>query len=229
VNSSSATLVSLVATTLPRVDAARFRTIVLGGSRPPADRPSNCVTTYGMTETGSGIVYDGVPLDGVDVRLDADGQILVRGPMLLRCYRDGMSPIDADGWLPTGDLGHWLDDGRLHVEGRRGDLIISGGENVWPEAVEAALADHPAVAEVMVRGVDDPEWGQVVEAVVVPIGEPPTLDALRAHVKDRHPAYMAPRRLTLVTSLPRTALGKPRRGATADQAPAATPAPPSIT
>ena len=65
--------------------------------------------------------------------------------MLLRCYRDGTVPIDADGWFPTGDLGRWLDDGRLHVEGRRGDLIITGGENVWPEAVEAALIDHPDV------------------------------------------------------------------------------------
>jgi acyl-CoA synthetase (AMP-forming)/AMP-acid ligase II len=99
----------------------------------------------------------------------------------------------------------------LHVEGRRGDLIITGGENVWPEAVEAALADHPAVAEVMVRGVDDVEWGQVVEAVIVPVGDPPTLDELRAHVKQRHPAFMAPRRLTIVGSLPRTTLGKLRR------------------
>ncbi len=186
--------------------------IVLGGSRPPADRPANTVTTYGMTETGSGVVYDGVPLDGVEVRID-DGEIHLRGPMLMRGYRDGTSPIDADGWLATGDLGHWLDDGRLHVDGRRGDLIISGGENVWPEAVEAALADHPAVAEVMVRGVDDPEWGQVAEAVVVAAGPPPTLDALRDHVKRSHPAFMAPKRLVVVDALPRTALGKPRRNA----------------
>ena len=135
-----ATLVSLVATALRRIDPSIFRTIVLGGSRPPADRPPNTVTTYGMTETGSGVVYDGVPLDGVEVRLDDDAEVWLRGPMLMRCYRDGSSPFDADGWLPTGDLGRWLDDGRLHVDGRRGDLIITGGENVWPEAVEAILA-----------------------------------------------------------------------------------------
>jgi o-succinylbenzoate---CoA ligase len=82
-------------------------------------------------------------LEGVDVRLDAGGQILLRGPMLLRCYRDGTVPVDPDGWLPTGDLGRWLPDGRLHVDGRRGDLIITGGENVWPEAVEAALSRSP--------------------------------------------------------------------------------------
>jgi o-succinylbenzoate---CoA ligase len=211
VERSGASLVSLVATTLSRIDATRFRVIVLGGSRPPSDRPANCVTTYGMTETGSGVVYDGVPLDGVEVEIDGGGEIRLRGPMLLRSYRDGPSPFDTDGWFPTGDIGSWLPDGRLHVQGRRGDLIITGGENVWPEAVEAALIDHPGVAEVLVRGVDDPEWGQAVEAVVVPTADPPTLDDLRAHVKARHPAFMAPKRLRFVASIPRTALGKPRR------------------
>jgi o-succinylbenzoate---CoA ligase len=206
-----ATLVSLVATALTRIDPALFRVIVLGGSRPPTDRPANCVTTYGMTETGSGVVYDGVPLGGVEVDIAADGEIRVRAPMLLRCYRDGSSPLDADGWFATGDLGEWLPGGRLHVAGRRGDLIITGGENVWPEAVEAALADHPGVAEVLVRGVDDPEWGQLVEAVIVPAGDPPTLDSIRDHVKQHHPAFMAPKRLTLVGSLPRTSIGKLRR------------------
>jgi O-succinylbenzoic acid--CoA ligase len=245
IDACDATLVSLVATALPRVDTTRFRLIVLGGSRPPVDRPANTVATYGMTETGSGVVYDGVPLDGVEVRIDGDGQILLRGSMLLRCYRDGTVPFDAGGWFPTGDVGRWLPDGRLHVDGRRGDLIITGGENVWPEAVEAALADHPAVADVLVRGVDDPEWGQIVEAVIVPVGDPPTLDSLRDHVKGRHPAYLAPRRLTVVTSLPRTTLGKLRRSpSTHDDPPerrterpperppgqpAATPAPPSMT
>jgi O-succinylbenzoic acid--CoA ligase len=218
---AGATLVSLVPTALARVDATRFRTIVLGGSRPPADRPPNAVTTYGMTETGSGVVYDGRPLDGVEVRLagaegigrDGESEILLRGPMLLRAYRDGSSPLDDDGWLPTGDVGRWLDDGRLDVVGRGGELIITGGENVWPEAVERALADHPAVAEVMVRGRPDAEWGQIVEAVVVPATAPPTLADLRAHVKEHHPAFMAPKALTLVDQLPRTTLGKLRRGA----------------
>jgi O-succinylbenzoic acid--CoA ligase len=211
VGRSDATLVSLVATTLTRVDATRFRVIVLGGSRPPEDRPANSVTTYGMTETGSGVVYDGVPLAGVEVRIEPDGQILLRGPMLLRGYRDGSVPLDADGWFPTGDLGRWLPDDRLHVDGRRGDLIITGGENVWPEAVETALADHPDVAEVMVRGVDDPEWGQLVEAVIVPVATAPTLESIRAHVKQRHPAFMAPRRIEIVSSRPRTSIGKLRR------------------
>ena len=211
IEDAGATLVSLVATALARIDPSRFRTIVLGGSRPPDDRPANCVTTYGMTETGSGVVYDGVPLDDVEVDITPDGEIRLRAPMLLRCYRDGSSPLDADGWFATGDLGVWLPDGQLHVAGRRGDLIITGGENVWPEAVEAALADHSGVADVMVRGVDDPEWGQVVEALIVAVGDPPTLDSIRAHVKAHHPAFMAPRRLAVVESLPRTSLGKLRR------------------
>ena len=222
VMSSGATLVSLVPTALRRIDPTRFRAILLGGSRPPADRPSNSITTYGMTETGSGVVYDGVPLDGVEVRITRtasdDGDIEIRGPMLLRCYRDGRDPKSPDGWLPTGDVGRWLPDGRLHVVGRRGDMIITGGENVWPEAVEAALADHPLVRDVMVRGIDDPEWGQIVDAVVVPVGPaPPTLESLRDHVKEHHPAFMAPRRVTLATGLPRTNLGKLRRGPLDDE------------
>ncbi len=112
-----ATLVSLVATALRRIDPSVFRTVVLGGSRPPdGDLGANVVTTYGMTETGSGVVYDGVPLDGVEVRI-VDGEICVRGPMLLRCYRDGPDPKTAEGWLATGDAGTVDDDGRRRLPG----------------------------------------------------------------------------------------------------------------
>ena len=165
-----------------------------------------------MTETGSGVVYDGRPLDGVDVRIDDGGQVHLRGPMLLRAYRDGADALDADGWLATGDIGRWLDDGRLHVAGRAGDLIITGGENVWPEPVEAALRDRPGVLDVAVTGTPDDEWGHVVTAVVVPTADgPPALDALRAAVKEGLPAFCAPRRLVVVDAIPRTALGKVRR------------------
>ncbi len=198
--------VSLVPTALRRIDASRFATILLGGARPPDDRPANAVTTYGLTETGSGIVYDRVPLDGVDVRI-VDGEVYVRGPMLLRGYRDGTDPT-VGGWLPTGDLGYVDPDGRLTVEGRRGELIITGGENVWPEPVEAALRSHPDVADVAVTGTDDAEWGQVVTAHVVPRDRPPTLDELRRHARSELPGFALPRRLVLVTEIPRTALGK---------------------
>ena len=149
-----------------------------------------------MTETGSGVVYDGVPLDGVDVRIADDGEIHVGGAMLLRAYRRADADVDplTSGWLATGDLGGWLPDGRLRVDGRRSDLIISGGENVWPEPVERAIRRDPRVADVAVAGTPDPEWGQVVTAYVVPAGDQvPTLDELRRAVGEVLPAYCAPR------------------------------------
>ncbi len=212
IRASKATLISLVPAALDRVNIGQFRRIVLGGSRPPPDRPANSVATYGLTETGSGIVYDGYPLDGVELRI-IEGRIEVRGPMLLRAYRSGHDPKSADGWLPTGDLGALADDGRLTVFGRAGDLIITGGENVWPETVEAVLLRHPAVADVAVAGVLDPTWGHTVTAIVVPHhpASPPTLDELRDWVKIELPAFCAPHAMSLVTAIPRTALGKIRR------------------
>jgi O-succinylbenzoic acid--CoA ligase len=207
---SGATHVSLVATALQRIDPTVFEVIVLGGSRPPADRPPNAVATYGMTETGSGVVYDRRPLDGVEIRIARSGEIELRCPMLLRCYRDGTDPRTPDGWYPTGDLGEIDADGLLTVHGRADDLIITGGENVWPEPIEALLRGVSGVADVAVAGAPDDEWGQVVVAHVV--GEV-TLDDLRAAVKQRLPAYCAPRKLVRHESLPRTSLGKIRRGA----------------
>jgi O-succinylbenzoic acid--CoA ligase len=172
------------------------------------------LATYGLTETGGGIAYEGRPLDGVEVRTAADGELEVRGPMLLRAYRDGRDPKSGEGWLPTGDLGA-VRAGMIEVHGRRGDLIITGGENVWPAAVERVLLDHPAVSEVAVMGRPDPEWGQRVVAVVVPTDPvaPPDLAALRAHAKDHLHPHAAPTVLELVDALPRTALGKVRRSA----------------
>jgi O-succinylbenzoic acid--CoA ligase len=207
----AATLVSMVATQVRRTDVARFRWVVVGGAAPPADLPPNTVTTYGMTETGSGVVYDGVPLDGVEVR-ERDGTLELRGPMLLRAYRDGTDPKDADGWLPTGDAGA-VTDGQVIVHGRIGDVIVSGGEKVWPEPVEAVLRDVAGVADVAVAGVADAEWGQRVVAFVVAGDVTPTLDALRDAVKASLPAYAAPKQLVLLDVLPRTALGKVQRAA----------------
>lgn len=215
------TLVSLVPTLLARIDPSWFRAILLGGSAMPSNLPSNAVTTYGMTETGGGVAYDGVPLDGVEVRVvgspdsgPESGEIQVRGAMLLRGYRDGTDPKDTAGWLSTGDAGTWDSTaGRLHVTGRIGDLIITGGENVWPASVEQTLEMHPAVREVVVFGREDPEWGQRVVARVVPDDPtaPPSLDELRAFVRETLPVWAAPRELELADTLPRTALGKPKR------------------
>lgn len=210
------TLTTLVPTAYRRLaatgDPGAFRRIVVGGAPVPDGLPPNCVTSYGLTESGGGVVYDGRPFPGMEVRIDEGGQILLRGPALLRCYRDGTDPKDAQGWLPTGDAGVLDPDGRLHVRGRMGDLIITGGENVWPAAVERVLRTHPAVAEVAVAGRPDPEWGQRVVAWVVPAdpGSPPALGDLRAHVKDHLPSYCAPRELVVVPDLPRTPSGKVR-------------------
>lgn len=212
------TLVSLVPTALRRIDPSGFRTVVLGGSAMPPDLPANVVTTYGMTETGSGVVYDGRPLDGVEVRV-VDGQIEVRGPMLLRAYRDGTDPRSPDGWLATGDAGEWDGArGRLRVWGRVGDVIVTGGEKVWPAAVERVLARLPGVAEVAVVGRPDAEWGQRVVALVVaaPGAGPPALDAVRAAVRAELPAYAAPREVRVVPALPRTASGKVARARLTD-------------
>jgi len=210
-----ATMVSLVPTALARIDASGFRTVLLGGAAPPPALAPNIVTTYGMTETASGVVYDGVPLDGVELaigdgRRGRAGEVLVRGPMLLRAYRDGTDPKLPGGWLPTGDAGRIDAGGRLVVDGRMAEVIVTGGEKVWPAAVERVLARHPDVAEVAVVGHPDPEWGQVVVAVVAPrrAGAPPTLDALREVVRGELGPWAAPKRLHLVDALPRTPSGK---------------------
>lgn len=210
--SRGATLTSLVPTTLARVDPSIFRRIIVGGSAPPAGLPANCRASYGMTETGSAIVFDGDVLPGAEVRV-VDGEIQVRGDMLLRTYRDGTDPRTTDGWFPTDDAGEFDADGRLVVHGRRGDLIITGGENVWPGPVEETLLDHPGVAEVAVVGRPDAEWGAVVTAIVVATdpSSPPSLEDLRDTVRARLAPWCAPRRLELVASLPRTPLGKIER------------------
>ena len=221
-----ATLVSLVPAMLRRLlavggEAARFRRVLLGGGPVPADliaeatgRGVGLVRTYGLTETFGGMVHDGHPLDGAQVRIaDPEGEVLVRGPMLFRRYRGDPGRTTAslpDGWLRTGDLGRVGPDGRLAVLGRRDDLVISGGVNVHPDEVEAVLATHPGVAEAAVTGRPDPEWGQRVAAFVVPRdpASPPTLAELRAFTRRRLAAAKAPRELVLVPALPRGPSGK---------------------
>jgi O-succinylbenzoic acid--CoA ligase len=179
------------------------------------------VVTYGLTQSCGGVVYDGAPLPGVSLRITDAGEIQLGGPTLLRGYRDGSGAgLTAGGWLPTGDAG-WLDGaGLLHVQGRLDDLIVTGGENVWPGDVEAALRSHPAVADCAVFGRPDPTWGRRVVAAVVPRdpAAPPTLEALREHVGALLGRHRAPRELVVMKSLPRTPLGKLRRGWLAQRA-----------
>lgn len=218
VAASGATLTALVPTMLKRVDPAAFRLILLGGMSMPDELPPNAVATYGLTETMGGIVYDGRPLRGVELRLGDGGAIEVRSPTALRCYRtdDGEhDPKDTEGWLSTGDMGAVDADGLLTVHGRADDVVVTGGEKVWPDLVEAVLRRLPGVADVAVIGRPDPEWGQAVVAVVemTPGAPPPTLTAARAAVKEVLPPWCAPRSLELVSSLPRTPSGKVRRRA----------------
>ena len=207
---SGATLVSLVSTAMQRVDASLYRIIVLGGSRPPTDRPANTVTTYGMTETGSGVVYDGIPLEGVEIKI-IDSIVHLRAPMLLRTYRNATHPITSDGWFRTGDMGTF-NNGVLRIDGREGDLIISGGENVWPEQVEDVLRQHHSIDDVCVAGVPDPQWGQRVTAwVVLREDQELSTSEAREFVKNVLPAHCAPHTVITIGEIPRTNLGKPKR------------------
>jgi len=214
-----ATLVSLVPAALARLGpagTALFRTIVLGGQQPPAERPPNSVATYGMTETGSGVVYDGVCLEGVELKA-VDGEIWLRCPMLLRCYRDETDPKTPAGWFRTGDAGRVDLNGRLEIHGRLDEVVISGGENIWPAQVEAVLRGHQGVMDVAVGGVPDAYWGtRLVAYVVVSPGgkdtEPVRLLAdLRELVSGQLAAFAAPRELVVVAELPRTPIGKVSR------------------
>jgi len=174
---SGASLTALVPTVLHRIEPSAFRCILLGGMRIPEDRPPNTVATYGLTETMGGVVYDRRPLPGVEVRIGDGGAVELRSPTSVRCYRteDGEhDPKDADGWLRTGDVGEIGSDGLLTVLGRADDVIVTGGEKVWPEDVEAVLRRLPGVGEVAVVGRPDPAWGQQVVAVVEVSGAPGT-------------------------------------------------------
>jgi len=208
---NGATLVSLVSTALQRIDPTLFRAIVLGGSRQASQLPANCITTYGLTETGSGVVYNGKALRGVELEI-RNSIVYVRAPMLLRAYRDGSVPLDSDGWFCTNDRGSISEEGVLSIQGRDGDLIITGGENVWPEIVEDSLRDFPSITDLCVAGVPDPEWGHAVHVWIVTTDSiKVSIDALRGHVKQTLPAHFAPRQVHIVTEIPKTSLGKPQR------------------
>ncbi len=222
--------VSLVPTMLRRLLDARaplaaFRGILLGGGpvdpalRAEAEAAGAKVhATYGMTETWGGVVHDGFPLAGVELRLTGSGEILLRAPTVMAGYRldPGATAAALDGadWFHTGDIGRLEPDtGRLRFADRLGDMINSGGVKVSPTAVERALLTHPGVADVAVAGRPDAQWGERVVAFVVPAeaARPPGLDDLRAHVGATLPAAHAPRQTVVVESIPRTAGGKTLR------------------
>jgi O-succinylbenzoic acid--CoA ligase len=216
--------VSLVPTQLQRLlgdEAGRpvlagFSSVLLGGAAAPAallaaarDAGVPVVTTYGMTETCGGCVYDGVPLDGVRVRIGDDERIWIGGPVLFSGYR-GSGPVPGDNWFRTGDLGRLDGSGRLTVRGRADDVINTGGHKVVPGEVAAALESCPGVRDVAVVGQPDAEWGERVVAVVAPSdpADPPGLELLRLHVRERLPRYAAPSRVVMVEAVPMLPSGK---------------------
>jgi O-succinylbenzoic acid--CoA ligase len=205
-----------------------FDAVLLGGAAAPepllhrAERAGvRVLTTYGMSETCGGCVYDGLPLPGVAVRLDDDGRISLGGAVVFAGYRlrpdltaEALAEESGTRWHVTRDIGR-LVGSRLHVEGRVDDLIVTGAEKVAPLVVEAALATLPQVRDSVVVGVPDDEWGQRIVAVVVPADprRPPTLGELRSGLRDRLPDYALPRQLEVVAALPLLASGKPDRTA----------------
>jgi o-succinylbenzoate---CoA ligase len=210
------TLVSLVPTMLSRLldaglrEPPTLRRVLLGGGPiAPAllararDARVNVSPSYGMTEACSQIATDGVALMGTELQIAGDGEVLVRG----RTVATGT--LGPDGWLHTGDLGAFDDDGRLVIIGRKADTIVSGGENVAPAEVESVLLEHPAVADAAVLGRADPEWGEAVVAqVVLADGADLEAEALRAHCAERLAPFKVPKRFEPVSSVPRGVTGK---------------------
>ncbi|MFD5824233.1 o-succinylbenzoate--CoA ligase [Lentzea sp. NPDC060358] len=203
----------------PGLEALRqFDGVLIGGAATPPkllqqarELGVQVVTTYGMSETAGGCVYDGEPLPDVLVR--TDDLIEISGPVLALGYRGDPEPFGE--WFRTGDLGR-LRDGRLEVLGRADDVIVTGGEKVPPVLVERALATVEGVLEACVVGVPDDEWGQVVAAVVVTRGEQPSLDELKAVVARAVGRAATPKLVKFVHELPLRGPGKVDRTAVAD-------------
>jgi O-succinylbenzoic acid--CoA ligase len=213
------------------------RAVLLGGgpsTQKLLDRSARAhlpvLPTYGMTETASQVatlpLAEGLepslrlpPLDTVDLRVnsaagnrlraDELGHIAVRGPMVSAGYVGEPAHLPS-AWLRTGDFGRIDDEGRLTVVGRSDDLIISGGENIHPVEVEQVLLNYPELHEVVVVGLPDPEWGEIVAAAVVGVDRA-AVRGLEAHVRQHLAGYKVPRRWQFVEELPRNAIGKVAR------------------
>lgn len=224
--------VSLVPTQLHRIARAGalgiladLDAVLIGGASLAPDLADSAraagvpvVRTYGMSETAGGCVYDGLPLDGVQVRIDDAGIVHLAGPMLFDGYRNDAAAtarVLRDGWFTTDDLGELTGGGRLRILGRGDDVVISGGVNVSLPAVTDALASLPGVREAMAVGVGDPEWGTRVVACIVPGGGPaPLLDLLRDGVEEAGlPRTWAPRSVLHVDAFPLLENGKVDRQA----------------
>jgi O-succinylbenzoic acid--CoA ligase len=234
IDEQGVSIISVVSTMLDRVLLERggraypstLRCVLLGGGPAPLPLLERCaalgvpvVQTYGLTETASQLTTlapedalpklgsAGKPLMGSWIRVEADGEICVRGPSVSPGYLH--HPPRSDAWLHTGDLGRLDAEGYLYVLDRRDDLIVSGGENVYPAEVEATLLAHPAVAEAGVIGIPDEQWGRTVAAfVVLAPGGAASADDLKRFCRERLAGYKVPRQITFREALPRNAAGK---------------------
>ena len=190
---------------------------------------------YGLTECGPNCFsitdeeairrpgFVGWPVPFLEMRLaqvapavGEPGELLLRGPQMFGGYFNDpvrtAEAVDADGWLHTGDLAVRDADGAYRICGRQKDMFISGGENVFPGEVEAALCECPGVAEVVVVGVPDEKWGEVGRAFVLPrAGESVSADDVIAHARRRLAGYKVPKSVVLVDDLPRLGSGKADR------------------
>jgi O-succinylbenzoic acid--CoA ligase len=228
------TFASVVPTMLRRIldiDDRSYRglraVLVGGGPIPPGlleeawGRGIPALPTYGMTETcaqvatlkpGSPLAYRVHPLPQVEVRIESDGRIALRGPQVFGGYL-GEEQRGPDDWFVTGDNGRLHDDGSLQVLGRADDVIVTGGENVDPAAVEAVLTQMEGVDEVMVVGVPSGEWGNEVVCLFTGTVSETDLDR---HARNHLEPPLVPKRWLEVDAIPTTPLGKPDRSAGRD-------------
>jgi len=157
-----------------------------------------------------------VDSDGRDLPVEAAGELLIRGECLFSGYwRDAEATAAAfaeGGWYRTGDIAKLTADGYLYILDRAKDMIISGGENIYPAEVEAVLARHPAVADVAVLGRPDPTWGEAVHAVIIPVagpaGQAVPAEEIMAWCRDQLAHFKCPKSVEFVSALPRTTTGK---------------------
>jgi O-succinylbenzoic acid--CoA ligase len=217
------------------VDAQRpahVRAVLLGGAACPGPVLERAAalgwplrTTYGLTEMCSQVTTSlepvrssadgaGTPLDGVEIRI-REGRIHVRSPFAMDGWLDpglqrhgAPSPFDADGFYDTGDLGELDAEGRLHVHVRRDDLVVTGGENVYPAEVEEALLAIDGIEAACVVGLPDELWGQRVAAALVCAPSAPDDAVILAALRERLAAFKTPRAIVRVEALPTNAVGK---------------------
>lgn len=208
-----ATHIALVRAQLLRHDVRDFDAVLVGGARPPGELDDNVIATWGMTETGSGVVYNGRPLRDVQVS-SVDGEICVKSPTLFRSYRGGprprvTGPDGRDDWFPTGDAGE-VEQGVVRVRGRLGFVINTGGEKVWPDDLETAISALAGIRDVAVTADDDPHWGQRIIALVV-ASDTHHDEAIRQVADERIGPWAKPKEIRYVDAIPRTPNGKIRR------------------